>query len=132
MDVVGIRFKPTGKVLQYAAEGLPLERGEKCVAESENGMEIATVVMPSHTVEIKTDYTSVKSVLRRATVTDLEQAQAHKEQAQEAFELCRQRIQSMNVPMKLVEAEFTLDGRKAIFFILRLRGGWIFANWFVL
>ncbi len=46
MDVVGIRFKPAGKILQYAAEGLSLQRGDKCVAESENGVEIATVVLP--------------------------------------------------------------------------------------
>jgi cell fate regulator YaaT (PSP1 superfamily) len=116
MDVVGIRFKPTGKVLQYAAEGLALQRGEKCVAESENGVEIATVVMPPYEIEAEAEQTSIKPVLRPASVEDLEQAEAYKEQAREAFDLCRQRIQEMAVPMKLVSADFTLDGRKVIFY----------------
>ena len=116
MDVVGIRFKPTGKVLQYAAEGLSLQRGEKCVAESENGVEIATVVMPPYEIEADAEQTSIKPVLRPASVEDLEQAEAYKEQAREAFDLCRQRIQEMAVPMKLVSADFTLDGRKVIFY----------------
>ena len=116
MDVVGIRFKPTGKVLQYAAEGLALQRGEKCVAESENGVEIATVVMPPYEIEADAEQTSIKPVLRPASVEDLEQAEAYKEQAREAFDLCRQRIQEMVVPMKLVSADFTLDGRKVIFY----------------
>jgi cell fate regulator YaaT (PSP1 superfamily) len=116
MDVVGIRFKPTGKVLQYAAEGLALQRGEKCVAESENGVEIATVVMPPYEIEADAEQTSIKPVLRPASVEDLEQAEAYKEQAREAFDLCRQRIQEMAVPMKLVSADFTLDGRKVIFY----------------
>jgi len=116
MDVVGIRFKPTGKVLQYAAEGLSLQRGEKCVAESENGVEIATVVMPPYEIDAEAEQTSIKPILRLASVEDLEQAEAYKEQAREAFDLCRQRIQEMAVPMKLVSADFTLDGRKVIFY----------------
>jgi len=116
MDVVGIRFKPTGKVLQYAAEGLVLQRGEKCVAESENGVEIATVVMPPYEIEADAEQTSIKPILRQASVEDLEQAEAYQEQAREAFDLCRQRIQEMSVPMKPVSADFTLDGRKVIFY----------------
>jgi cell fate regulator YaaT (PSP1 superfamily) len=116
MDVVGIRFKPTGKVLQYAAEGLALQRGEKCVAESENGVEIATVVMPPYEIEAEAEQTSIKPILRLASVEDLEQAESYKEQAREAFDLCRQRIQEMAVSMKLVSADFTLDGRKVIFY----------------
>jgi cell fate regulator YaaT (PSP1 superfamily) len=116
MDVVGVRFKPAGKVLQYAAEGLALQRGGKCVAESENGVEIATVVMPPYEIEADAEQTSIKPIIRQASVEDLEQAEAYKAQAREAFDLCRQHIQEMAVPMKLVSADFTLDGRKVIFY----------------
>ena len=53
VEVVGLRFKPAGKILQYDADGLALHRGEKCVAESENGLEIATVVLAPHTVDLQ-------------------------------------------------------------------------------
>ena len=53
LEVVGLRFKPAGKILQYVANRLALHRGEKCVAESENGLEIATVVLAPHTVDLQ-------------------------------------------------------------------------------
>jgi cell fate regulator YaaT (PSP1 superfamily) len=86
------------------------------VAESENGVEIATVVMPPYEIEGDAEQSSIKPILRQASVEDLEQAEAYKEQAREAFDLCRERIQEMAVPMKLVSADFTLDGRKVIFY----------------
>jgi len=73
-------------------------------------------VMPPYEIEAEAEQTSIKPILRPASVEDLEQAEAYKEQAREAFDLCRQRIQEMAVPMKLVSADFTLDGRKVIFY----------------
>lgn len=116
MDVVGLRFKPTGKVLQYAANSLELQRGEKCVAESENGLEIATVVIPSHQLDVDVQRHSLKTVLRKATVEDMEQAEGYKERAQEAFAVCRRRVREMGLPMKLIGVDYTVDGRKAIFY----------------
>ncbi|MEE8290099.1 MAG: regulatory iron-sulfur-containing complex subunit RicT, partial [Candidatus Tectomicrobia bacterium] len=116
MEVVGLRFKPTGKVLNYAAGSLVLQRGEKCVAESESGLEIATVVLPPREVDIDVQNHSVKAVFRKATVEDLEQAEGYKERAKGAFAQCRRLIREMELPMKLVSVDFTLDGRKATFY----------------
>ncbi len=116
MEVVGLRFKPTSKVLNYAAGSLVLQRGEKCVAESESGLEIATVVLPPREVDIDVQNHSVKAVFRKATVEDLEQAEGYKERAKGAFAQCRRLIREMELPMKLVSVDFTLDGRKATFY----------------
>jgi cell fate regulator YaaT (PSP1 superfamily) len=115
MDVVGLRFKPTGKILQYTANSLDLQRGEKCVAESENGLEIATVVVPPRQLDA-VQHHSLKAVLRKATVEDMEQAEGYKERGQEAFTVCQRRIREAGLPMKLVGVDYTLDGRKAIFY----------------
>jgi cell fate regulator YaaT (PSP1 superfamily) len=116
MDVVGLRFKPTGKVLQYVVDAFALQRGEKCVAESENGLEIATVVIPPHALDVAAQQHSLKPVLRKATREDLEEAEGYKERAQEAFAVCQQRIREMDLPMKLIGVDYTLDGRKALFY----------------
>ena len=116
MQVIGIRFKPAGKVLQYDAQDIPLRRGEKCVAESENGLEIATVVIEPREMTVEADDHSVKAVLRKATVEDLERAEGFKALASDAFAICRGHIRAMGLPMKLVSVDYTLDGRKAIFF----------------
>ena len=116
VEVVGLRFKPAGKILQYDAQGLALHRGEKCVAESENGLEIATVVLAPHTVELPSGQHDLKAVLRKATLQDFEQAEALSQRGKEAFTLTRNRIREVDLPMKLVSVDFTLDGQKAIFY----------------
>lgn len=116
IEVVGLRFKPASKIVQYAANELALYRGEKCVAESENGVEMATVITASHTVELQGGQQDLKPVLRKATMQDFEQAEALSQRAKEAFGLCRRRIQEVDLPMKLVSVDFTLDGQKAIFY----------------
>jgi len=116
IEVVGLRFKPAGKILQYAANAVALHRGEKCVAESENGLELATVVTAPHLAEMPGDQYDLKPVLRKATLQDFAQAEALSQRGQEAFVLCRQRIHEVALPMKLVSVDFTLDGHKAIFY----------------
>src|SRR5207244_7253374 len=110
------RFKPAGKILQYSGSGVTLHRGEKCGAESENGLEIATVVLAPHAVDLEAEQHDLKAVLRKATLQDFEQAEALSERAKEAFTLCRSRIRDVDLPMKLVSVDFTLDGQKAIFY----------------
>lgn len=116
VEVAGLRFKPGGKILQYTSNGLQLQRGEKCVAESENGLEIATVVLPPHEIEVPDASQTLKPVLRKASLNDYERSEAQQQRSQDAFNLCRQRIQEVNLPMKLVSVDFTLDGQKAIFY----------------
>ena len=116
IEVVGLRFKPSGKIVQYAANGLTLYRGEKCVAESESGVELATVVLAPHAVDIQTEQHDLKPVLRKASLHDFEQAEAMSQRAKDAFDLCRRRIQEVDLPMKLVSVDFTLNGQKAIFY----------------
>ena len=116
IEVVGLRFKPSGKIVQYAANGLTLYRGEKCVAESESGVELATVVLAPRAVDIQAEQHDLKPVLRKASLHDFEQAEAMSQRAKDAFALCRRRIQEVDLPMKLVSVDFTLDGQKAIFY----------------
>jgi cell fate regulator YaaT (PSP1 superfamily) len=116
IEVVGLRFKPAGKIVQYAVNGLALYRGEKCVAESENGIEMATVVLAPRAADFQDGAHDLKPVLRKATMQDFEQAEALGQRAKEAFALCRRRIQEVTVPMKLVSVDYTLDAQKAIFY----------------
>src|SRR5687768_13045781 len=83
IEIVGIRFKPTGKILQYTTNTLVLHRGEKCVADSENGLEIATVVLAPREVDIDTAQQGLKPVLRKATIQDFEHAEGYKQRAKE-------------------------------------------------
>lgn len=115
VDVVGIRFKPAGKILQYATNGLGLQRGDKCVAESQEGLEIATVVLPPRQVDSQMDH-ALKPIVRLATAEDIEQAEAYKQLAREALVMCQRQIQEVHLPMKLTSVEYMLDGQRAVFY----------------
>ncbi|MGQ4809892.1 hypothetical protein NKDENANG_03328 [Candidatus Entotheonellaceae bacterium PAL068K] len=114
--VSGIRFKPAGKIFYYAVDSLTLERGEKCVAETDNGFEVATVVVPPRQLDPDQDDRTLKRIVRKATGPDLEHAEAYKVHADKALELWRRRVQETGLAMKPVSVDFTLDGRKAMFY----------------
>lgn len=114
--VVGLRFRPAGKIVHYATNGLTLHHGEKCIAESDNGVEMATVVLAPRLVEPSSTSDPLKPVLRKATPQDFEQAEAISRHGQEAFALCREHIHTLRLPMKLNSVEYTLDAQKAIFY----------------
>jgi cell fate regulator YaaT (PSP1 superfamily) len=116
VNVAGIRFKPAEKVLPYVVGSLALDRGDKCVAESDHGLEIATVVVPPRAMHIDPQQQGLKSILRKATAQDLERAEGYKRRANDALTMCRRRIQETGLPMKLISVDFTLDGRKVIFY----------------
>ena len=66
VTVTGVRLKPAGKVLQYITDDLELQRGQKCVVESDDGLEIATVIIPPHALDIPNGQHALKPIIRRA------------------------------------------------------------------
>ena len=114
VQVAGIRFEPAGKILQYAVQSLALDRGDKCVAESDSGLAVATVVIPPDTKEIDSQRSALKRVIRKATLRDLQQAEGFKQRAVDALKLCQQYVRDHGVQMKPVSVDYTLDGQKAI------------------
>jgi len=116
VQVAGIRFEPAGKILQYDVQSLELGCGDKCVAESSNGLALATVVIPPASRSYNAPPSDLKRVLRKATLSDLEQAEGYKQEAKNALALCREFIHQHHLPMKPVSVDYTLDGRKAIFY----------------
>jgi cell fate regulator YaaT (PSP1 superfamily) len=116
VKVAGIRFEPAGKILQYDVHALELDCGDKCVAESNNGLSVGTVVIPPATQDFDAQQHSLKRVLRKATLRDLEQEEGYKREATAALDLCREFVQQHGLPMKPVSVDYTLDGRKAIFY----------------
>lgn len=114
--VTDIRFVPAGTILPYTVDDIVLDRGDKCVAESEHGLQMATVIVPPHPTDMDEEQRQLKPVLRKATVRDLERAEGYKKLADDAMILFQRRVEETALPMKPVCVDFTLDGRKAIFY----------------
>jgi len=113
-DIVGIRFKPCGKIYEFDSSDLDLHQGDKIVIDSEFGLSIGTVVEPPHPLE--GSQRDLKKVLRVASDEDFKQKTANEKFEQEAKSFCYERFMARGLPMKLVRAEATLDRKRIVFY----------------
>jgi len=115
-EVIGIRFRSAGKIYYFAPGGYDVKRGKSVIVETSRGVEMGTVVMPSCLVEDETVVQPLKPILRPATDEDIEQAALNRAKEKSAFHVCKEKIRNHNLEMKLIDAEYTFDGSKLLFY----------------
>src|SRR5438046_2626269 len=98
---VGISFKPAGRIYSFDPNGLELAAGEMVITETARGVEFGRVKHAAREVAAE-QAASLKRVLRVATPEDRAQVEANGVKAEEALALCRQRVMSYALPMKLL------------------------------
>ena len=116
MIVVGIRFKPAGKVYYFDPAGIDLDIQDGVIVETARGTEFGTVVIEPREVEESEVVQPLKPIVRRATTKDLQQASKNKEREKRAFGICLEKIEKHKLPMKLIDVDYTFDMGKIIFF----------------
>jgi cell fate regulator YaaT (PSP1 superfamily) len=114
--VVGIRFHGTGKAYQFDPGNHPLHLGDAVIVETSQGVEFGLVA--DEIIELPQEklVAPLKGILRLATAEDLAQYEANCVKEAEAFRICAAKIQSRKLDMHLVDAEYTFDGHKIIFY----------------
>jgi len=113
-DIVGVRFKPCGKIYDFEVDGIDVGRGDLVVVESELGLNVGHIVIERHTVEDSDK--KLKKLIRKASEDDLLQRQENKKLEDEAKDYCLERIMARGLPMKLISTEATLDKKRVIFY----------------
>ena len=113
-EIVGVRFKPCGKIYDFEVDGIEVNKGDLVVLESELGLNIGNVVIERHTVEVYER--ELKKIIRKATEEDLLQQQENKNLEKEAMDYCLERIMARGLSMKLIFTEATLDRKRIIFY----------------
>jgi len=115
-DIVGIRFKKTGKVYYFDSAGIELEAGDHVVVKTSRGMELGYVVIaPGQVLASEVDE-SLKPVMRKAEPDDIKQAEELDAKVEEALIECGKMIGELQLPMKVLSAEYNLDGNRLTFF----------------
>lgn len=113
-EIVGVRFKPSGKIYDFEVNGIDIKVGDEVIVESELGLTIGSVVKDRQTIE-ETDK-NLKKIIRKATHEDLEQKIENLKLEEEAMKVCLERIMARGLPMKLISTEVTLDRKRLIFY----------------
>ena len=114
--VVGVRFREAGKVYYFAPGELEIKRDDHVIVETARGLEYGTVVLGVCEVEDEKIIPPLKDVIRVATKADDEREAANRRKEKEALPICKEKIEKRNLPMKLINAEYTFDNNKILFY----------------
>ena len=115
-QIVGIRFKNTGKIYYFNPKDLKLEKGQNVIVDTITGEEYAEVSIGNREVEDDKVTEPLKDVIRIATHKDEKLYKEYKSKEADAFEKCEEKIKEFDLPMKLIEAEYKFDGTKLTFY----------------
>ncbi|MCL2487107.1 MAG: stage 0 sporulation family protein [Oscillospiraceae bacterium] len=115
-EIIGVRFKNTGKTYYFYPNGNRLDKGDMVVVETARGLECGEVVIPNRQVGKDVVNKPLKSVVRMVTPEDLLRVEENDSKREKALKLCQERIEAHGLDMKLVDAEYTFDGNKLLFY----------------
>src|SRR5215471_5356853 len=116
VTIVGIRFRPAGRIYYFDPQGASYSTGQYVIVETSRGVEAGRVVIASKKLTERELSDPLKPVLRLAHEDELRMMLSFKGKEKEALVQCAQQVQQHNLPMKLVEAEYTFDGSRLTFY----------------
>ena len=116
VEVVGIRFKASGKTYYFAPSGIALRKGEQAIVETARGLEYGEVALANTEVSESDIVPPLRPVVRKATDADKAHHLENKKKEDDAFVLCNERILAHKLDMKLIDAQYTFDNTKLLFY----------------
>lgn len=114
--IIGVRFKKAGKIYYFSPGKLEIEKGQQVIVETARGMECGLTVIGPREVTDSEITQPLKLVHRIASASDIQRLAENRKRETEAFAVCEKKIQEHELPMKLVEVEYTFDMNKIIFY----------------
>lgn len=114
--VIGVRFRAAGKIYYFDPAGLEIKTGDNVIVETARGIEFGYVVLGSRDVPEEKVIQPLKQVIRMATAEDRAIEAKNKEKEKEAFKICLEKIRKRGLEMKLIDAEYTFDNNKVLFY----------------
>ena len=114
--VVGIIFRNVGKIYYFNPRGYKMKTGDHVIVETARGIEYGRVVLGPKEVREEEVVHPLKEVLRVATAEDDEREAQNRLKEKDAFKICQKKIREHGLEMKLIDAEYTFDNNKVLFY----------------
>lgn len=114
--VVGIRFKKACKIYYFDPANTGVSKDDCAIVETARGVEYGEVVIGPREVDESSIVSPLKPVMRKATAEDDLKLAENKIREKEAFNICLRKIKNHELPMRLIDVEFTFDVNKIIFY----------------
>ncbi|MCI8416995.1 MAG: stage 0 sporulation family protein [Lachnospiraceae bacterium] len=114
--VIGVRFRTAGKVYFFGPGKLHIKKGDHVIVETARGIEYGYVVVGKKEMDPSKIIQPLKPVIRIATAEDDAREAANRLKEKDAFRICQEKIRKHGLEMKLIEAEYTFDNNKVLFY----------------
>jgi len=116
IEIIGVRFRDAGKVYYFSPGELTVNENDRVIVDTARGTEYGFAASGNEKVPASKIVPPLRPVIRIADERDTERYEANKKLEAEAFEICRQKILDHGLDMKLIEAEYTFDNSKLLFY----------------
>lgn len=116
VEVIGIRFKKVGKVYYFEPNGINAIKGDFAIVDTARGPEFGEVFIANKFVGVSETVPPLRPVLRIATQEDILHNEENISKEKEAFDICLKQIAKHELDMKLVDAQYTFDNSKLLFY----------------
>lgn len=115
-EIIGVKFKNSGKSYYFSPKGRKIPVGKKVIVETVKGVECGEVAMSNRLVEDDKIIPPLKEILREATEQDLRTLEQNKIRENQAFNICLDKIAEHKLSMNLIDVESTFDNNKLLFY----------------
>lgn len=116
VEIIGVRFKSGGKQYYFDPAGLEVQPGQGVIVETSRGLEYGECAQGNTQVEEEAVVQPLRPLVRIATEEDEKTVEKNREKEAKAFQICQEKIAAHGLEMKLVEAEYSFEGNKVLFF----------------
>ena len=116
VKIVGVRFRNAGKVYYFDPKDYKIKPGDHVIVETARGIEYGTVTGKVQEISEEKVVQPLKTVVRVTNGEDDARAQRNREKEREAMAICKEKIRKHNLEMKLIDAEYTFDNNKVLFY----------------
>ena len=114
--VISVRFKENGKSYYFDPGDAVIHTGEYVIVETARGVECGEVVQGVRELADAAVPKALKPITRMADSVDIRRMRQNREDEKRAYHTCQECIARHGLEMKLVEAEYTLDRSKIMFY----------------
>ncbi len=116
IHITGVRFKPNGKIYYFDKKDLPVKDGEFVIVDTARGLEFGEVAFSDREVKESSLVLPLREVVRIASKEDVAHNEENKKKEEEALKICFEKIQKHELDMKLIEAQYSFDNSKLLFY----------------
>jgi cell fate regulator YaaT (PSP1 superfamily) len=115
-EVIQVRLREAGKISYYSTGGIRFKTGDYVIVEADRGQDYGQVISENEVILDSDVNEPLKRMIRKANPWDMHQIDKNKKKIKEVMDTCSKKIHERRLAMKLIDAEFTFDRSKIMFY----------------